>query len=624
MFWACDPALTTNIVNSYQVAGPVFAQALTSFFAAQCAIAGDHIWPADATEAVLQDPNYDFIVVGAGSAGSAVANRLSEISDWKVLLVEAGGNPTLATEIPQPYYSNMGTNEDWSYKSEPQEGACRAYKSKGCAWPRGKVLGGSSSINLMFYVRGNKADYDEWAADGNEGWSFEDVLPYFKKSENFLGEFDEEAKKYHSTGGYLKVSADRNMHKIEDMIIRAAVELGLKNLTDVNGDSQIGVMKSLTTTVGGTRFSTARAFLAPIKDRKNFHVIKNAIATKILFKPGTNIVSGVLLNKNGQDIAVNVKKEVIVSSGAINSPQLLLLSGIGPRKHLEDMNIEVKADLPVGENLQDHLFVPIFYTADGDNKEVSLPNIINTFVEYFLQNTGDLIDTSPHRIIAFENTTDPNSPASDMQYHYLVFPPKSYNLLDMFRKHGLSDEVHDKFRKMNENKYTMLVYNTLLKPKSAGTLLLRSKNPFDKPLLYADYYKDIEDLYTVIRAFRQHSLKLGETKAFKEGGWKLDWIELEACKNFDKNSDEFLECIAREITFSLYHPTSTVKMGADGDPTSVVDTQLRVRNVTGLRVMDASIMPSVIRGNTNAPSIMIGEKGADMVKKYWLHQHTEL
>lgn len=518
----------------------------------------------------------------------------------------------------------MGTSEDWSYQTEPQEGACRAYKSKGCAWPRGKVLGGSSSINLMFYVRGNKADYDEWAADGNEGWSFNDVLPYFKKSESFMGALDEEAKKYHNKGGYLNVAADQNMHKIEDMIIKAAVELGLKNLTDCNAESQIGVMKSFTTTKDGTRFSTARAFLSPIRNRKNLHVIKNAIATKILFEPGTNIVSGVLLNKQGKDIAVNVKKEVVVSAGAINSPQLLLLSGIGPRKHLEDLNIEVKADLPVGENLQDHLFVPVFYTAPGDKKDTTLPSIISTFVEYFLYNTGDLIDTSPHRIIAFENTTDPNSPASDMQYHYLIFPPSSYNLLDMFRKHGLSDEVHNKFRKMNEKKYTMLVYNTLLKPKSAGRLLLKSKNPFDKPLLYANYYEDIEDLYTILRAFKQHSLRLGETKAFKEAGFELEWIELDACKNYDKKSDEFLECIAREITFSLYHPTSTVKMGRDGDPTSVVDTKLRVRNVTGLRVMDASIMPSVIRGNTNAPSIMIGEKGADMIKQHWLHQHTEL
>lgn len=517
----------------------------------------------------------------------------------------------------------MGTSEDWAYKTTPQEGACRAYKAKGCAWPRGKALGGSSSINLMFYVRGNKADYDEWAADGNTGWGFEDVLPYFKKSENFLGADTTESRKYHGRGGYLSVSYDTNVHKFEDMLMRANVEIGIKNLTDVNADSQMGVMKSLTTTVNGTRFSTARAFLRPIKDRKNFHVIKNALATKILFKPGTNIVSGVMLNKNGQNIVVNVKKEVIVSAGAINSPQLLLLSGIGPKEHLEDMNIDVVADLPVGENLQDHLFVPTLYTGPKE-PSMTLTNIVETVYNHIMYNKGPLMDTSPQRIIAFVNTTNPSSPKSDMQYHYLIFPPGFIKMMDMFQKHGLSDEASKQFRDINEKQYTMFIYNTLLKPKSAGRLMLKSKNPFEHPLLYADYFKDPEDLRIVIESFKQHTLRYGDTKAFKEHGFKLDWIELEACKQYDKNTDDFLECYSRELTFSLYHPTSTCKMGPDGDKTAVVDTELKVRNVQGLRVIDASIMPSVVRGNTNAPSIMIGEKGADMIKKYWLPIHTEL
>ncbi|CAH0696828.1 unnamed protein product [Spodoptera exigua] len=624
MSWACDPALTSNIVNSYQTVGPLFMQTLQTFFAAQCALVGDYLWPADAIDKVLEDPYYDFIVVGAGSAGSAVAHRLSEVPEWKVLLVEAGGNPTLNTEIPHLFYNNMRSPQDWAYKTQPQDGACRSYTAKGCAWPRGKALGGSSSINFMFYVRGNKADFDEWAADGNYGWSYDDVLPYFIKSEKFTGVYNEQNKKYHNWEGNLNVAVDKQSHDFEHMIINAAVELGLKNSSDINGESQMGVMTSQTTTKDGTRFSTARAFLNPIKDRKNFHVIKHAQATKVLFVPGTNIVSGVMIHKDGKDIVVNVKKELILSAGAINSPHILLLSGIGPRKHLEDMKIEVKADLPVGENLQDHLFVPTFYTKPGDKNYYSIETIVKNFAQYVLEGTGPLINTSPNRVISFVNTTDPESPASDMQFHYFVLPPGVYNVLDIFQKHGLNDEAYTKFKKMNEDKFTLVIFNTLLKPKSAGKILLASKNPFEAPLLFADYYKDPEDMATVIRAMKQHSLRLGDTKALKEAGFKLDWLDIDACKKFDKNSDDYLDCISRELTFSLYHPTSTAKMGPDGDETSVVDPELRVRKVKGLRVIDASIMPSVVRGNTNAPSIMIGEKGADMIKKFWLNKHTEL
>ncbi|CAB3260875.1 unnamed protein product [Arctia plantaginis] len=386
----------------------------------------------------------------------------------------------------------------------------------------------------------------------------------------------------------------------------------------------MGVMTSQTTTKDGTRFSTARAFLSPIKDRKNFHVIKHAQATKVLFVPGTNIVSGVLVHKDGKDIAINVRKELILSAGALNSPHIMMLSGIGPRRHLEEMKIEVKADLPVGENLQDHLFVPTFYTKPGDKNYYSINNIVSAFTEYILNGTGPLVNTSPHRVISFINTTDPTSTASDMQFHYFVLPPGISNMLDIFHKHGLNDEAYTKFQEMNKEHYTLVIFNTLLKPKSAGKILLASKNPFEAPLFFADYYKDPEDMEIVIKSMKQHSLRLGETQALKKAGFKPAYLDIDACKKFDKNSDDYLDCISRELTFSLYHPTSTAKMGPDGDPTSVVDPELRVRKVKGLRVIDASIMPSVVRGNTNAPSIMIGEKGADMIKKTWLKQHTEL
>ncbi|XP_047999289.1 glucose dehydrogenase [FAD, quinone]-like [Leguminivora glycinivorella] len=623
--WACEPALTSTILGSYQAAGPLFVQALETFFAAHCALVGDHVWPADATDALLEDPNYDFIVVGAGSAGSVVANRLSEVPEWKVLLVEAGGNPTLGTEAPQLAYSNVGTTEDWNYRPEPQEGACRAYKGQQCTWPRGKTLGGCSSINFMFYIRGNKLDYNEWAADGNYGWDYDSILPYFKKSENFTGPIDDNNVKYHGTGGYLHVEKTP-IHPLESLILKAASETGIEVKEDLNTENQIGIAKSYTTTKNGIRQSTARAFLNPLKNRPNLHVVKNALATKVLFKPSSNIVNGIIIKKDGQDIVVKAKKEVILSGGAINSPHLLLLSGIGPQKHLKDVDIDVVADIPVGENLQEHVFSVIFFKAPTDENQsgfTSKENIVKHFSEFVLQQSGIFADVSPHLITAFVNTTDSAATSPDMQYHYLFFPPGINNVIDMFRKHNLNDEFCDYMADMNKENTILVVYSTVLQPKSKGRILLKSKNPQEHPLIYANFFDNYDDMRTLIKGMKQ-SMELGKTKAFKDAGFEIMWPKLKTCDRYVQGTDEYLECYARELTFSLYHPTSTTRMGPDNDKSAVVNPELKVRKIKGLRVIDASIMPKVLRGNTNAPTIMIGEKGADLIKKDWLHNHSEL
>lgn len=516
----------------------------------------------------------------------------------------------------------MKTQQDWAYRNQPQPNACRGYISKSCAWPRGKVLGGSSSINGMFYVRGNKADYNEWSENGNIGWSFDEVLPYFKKSENFtdLKNID---KKYHGTGGYLNVESTDNIHELEKMTLMAAKELGLDIITDFNGPKQIGIARTYSTTKSGVRHSTARAFLSPVKDRTNLHVMKQALVTKLLFAPDSNKVRGVIISKDGKEIEVNVNKEIIVSGGVINSAQLLLLSGIGPKEQLQKFKIDVKQDLPVGENLQDHVFVPILYSTPGSKEITSLPNIIGAFAEYVINQKGPLSDVSPHKAVDFMNTKDPNSSVPDIQHHYIALYPSQGNLLDIFEKHDLSEEIQTKFRQINDNKYVLIVYTVLLRPKSKGKLVLKSNDPTDHPLIYANYFDEDEDLETMIRGMR-HAIKLGETKTFKEAGFKLEWLEMEACKHHNKDSDDFLKCVAAELTFSLYHPVGTCKMGPSDDASAVVDPELKVRGVEGLRVADASIMPNIVRGNTNAPTIMIGEKLSDLVKKTWLDKHTEL
>ncbi|XP_068623662.1 glucose dehydrogenase [FAD, quinone]-like [Battus philenor] len=622
--WACDPVAAANILQSYQPAGSLFVHSLQSFLAAQCALSGPHLWPADATKAALEDPNYDFIVVGAGSAGSVVANRLSEVANWKVLLIEAGGDPNIGTEAPQLFYNNMKSPVDWRYKPEPQASACRGYIEKRCAWPRGKTLGGSSSINAMFYVRGNKLDYDEWAAAGNKGWSYDEVLEYFKKSENYSGPWSDSTKQYHGKDGYLHIQKGKEIHPLEEVIINAVTELGVKHLDEVNGPNQMGIVQSQQTIKDGIRHSTARAFLSPIKDRENLHVMKNAYVTKILFYPESTKVSGVLVKKNDIEIEIRARKEVIVSAGSINTPQLLLLSGIGPREHLQSLDIEVKADLPVGEHLEDHVFIPTIYAAPTNQGFVTIDKIITYFNEYMLTNKGVLSDVIPHRLIAFVNQSDPLSVSPEVQYHYLVLPPRLYNMVDIFAKHEVNEEIHRKFVKLNEDHIVILMYNVLLKPKSKGRIILKSKNPDDYPLIYANYFHEPEDLEVLIKNAKKFALPLENTKAFKSAGFKLNWLDIDECRDFEKNSDELLACVAKVLTFSLYHPTGTARMGPDGDDKAVVDPKLRVRKVQGLRVIDASIMPSIVRANTNAPTIMIGEKGASMIKEFWLRDNTEL
>ncbi|KAI5636589.1 GMC oxidoreductase domain-containing protein [Phthorimaea operculella] len=611
-----DSVWPADAVNKVQ---QVFTSALQAFLAVQCALVGDAVWPADTGDKVQQDPNYDFIVVGAGSAGAVVANRLSEVPHWKVLLIEAGGNPNMGTESPQISFNNFNSEVDWAYKPEPQAHACKSYVDGRCAFPRGKVLGGSSSINGLFYVRGNKLDFDEWAAAGNPGWSYEEVLPYFKKSENYTGpQLSRDLKRYHSTEGYLSVDCPSAASDFEKMVLAAASQIGIKSLPDFHGADQMGVSKSCTTSKDGVRHSTARAFLAPFKDRANLHVLKNAHVTKLVFKDNTNRVTGVLVHKDGKEFAVNAKKEVILSAGAINSPQLLMLSGIGPKEHLESLGIEVKADLQIGENLQDHPYLAIYYAIPADKSATSTPTIVQAFIDYLLTRQGLFNSTSPLRVISFLNTTDPAATSPDIQFHHLFFPANIANFIDYYGLHGFKDDFRKKFQELSENHLVFFVCPVLLHPKSRGKIELKSTDPFEAPKIIANFFEEPEDIATMIRGIKQYALKLGDTDALKSQGFQLQWLDIDNCNNFDKNSDEFLQCWLEHNTVSLYHQTSTVKMGPESDETAVVNHELKVRNVDRLRVIDASIMPVITRGNTNAATIMIGEKGADLIKSSWL------
>ncbi|CAG5052990.1 unnamed protein product [Parnassius apollo] len=592
MSWSCDPHFVSTVIQEYAGAEPT---------------------PSDIMK--MANTTYDFIIVGAGTAGAVVANRLSEESNWSILLLEAGGNPTLGTEIPSLYMNNYGTDVDWNFRTDSQENACLNYKDQKCYWPRGKVLGGTSSINGMFYVRGNKQDYDDWSSISPD-WGYDSVLEYFKKSEKL--ELKDRYKndidmKYHGTDGYLNVEYDSNIHPIEQILINANTELGSNILDDINGDAQIGVGKAFTIVKNGQRQSTSSAFLKPIKDRHNLHVLTNVYVDKIVFENFTAKGVKVIL-KNKLSATFTADKEIILSAGTINSPVILLKSGLGPNGNNNIDKEQIKFGLPIGENLQDHIYAPIFYKVRSVEESNSLENIFKVYYQYITEQKGPLSSLSPHMVISFINTTYSKSVTPDIQNHFIVAYPNQSNFVDIFGKHHLSRQFYNSFVELNKENLIIMVFVALLRPKSKGVIELNTSNNMAR--IKANYLINSDDLDTLIRGMK-HAIKLEKTDAFKKAGLKLHWFEIDACTNLDKKSDDFLKCIAMHLTGTLYHAVGTNKMGLKDDSSSVVDERLKVKFVRNLRVIDASIMPDIVRGNTMAPVIMIAEKGSDYIKNDW-------
>ncbi|KAI5632655.1 GMC oxidoreductase domain-containing protein [Phthorimaea operculella] len=557
--------------------------------------------------------DYDFIVVGAGSAGCVVANRLTEIDQWKVLLLEAGPEQPDVSRVPAFTGALLGSNIDWNYQTEPNGKSCLARPGQRCDWPRGKTMGGSSSVNDMVYVRGNKLDYDNWAAMGNEGWSYKDVLPFFKKSENNLN-MERLNRKYHGVHGEQPIARFPYIDQPSIMLTEAFYEGGLPIL-DFNGEEQQGTMQAQAFSEDGERVSTNTAFIEPIRhERENLVVKPDSEAVQILFDNHKRAY-GIKYVRNGKTHLATAKKDIIISSGAINSPKLLLLSGIGPKKQLEDLHIPLVQDLPVGENLHDHVTFSGIDIAlpNRTATTVSHPEIIESVKEFkhLEYKRGPLSANGPSNSLAFLKT-NPNLPAPDIQYQFDNVNWKEY-YSETFRVEQLQI-----FPTCYYDAVTPRIMN--LVPKSRGKLVLNPKNPQGKPLLQPNYFGDPTDLMPLIKGAR-FIYSLENTHAFKSRGAKFVKEPLGVCRNLVWGTDEYTECLARSYTYTTYHPVGTCKMGPNWDRTAVVDPRLRVYGVSGLRVIDSSIMPVVTRGNTNAPSIMIGERGVELVKEDWLHNY---
>ncbi len=531
--------------------------------------------------------SFDYIIIGAGSAGCVLANRLTEDGTSRVLLLEAGGKDTsMMIHIPVGYAQTLKDPKvNWMYETEPDPNT----GNRAHMWPRGKVLGGSSSINGLLYIRGQQADYDGWRQLGCTGWSWEDVEPYFRKSQHQ----ERDGLDGHGKGGPLNVSDVTQRHPVSDACITAGRQLGLPEHDDVNGSEQEGITYYQLTVKNGRRWSAAAAYLNPAKSRSNLIIEARALASRVIFE-GKRAV-GVEYVQNGETKTARAEGEVILSGGAINTPQVLELSGIGQTERLKAAGIDVvAASKGVGENLQDHYVVGLRYRLKPGvvsiNELTRGTKFLGEVFKYVTQRKG-LLTLSAAHIAAFVKTR-PELSGPDVQYHILPASMDAEKLategsMELEREPGLT------------------IAPCQLRPESRGSVHIKSSDPATHPSIIPNYLDVALDQQTIVAGLNW-GRQLAEQPALAE------FIDHELAPGPDVKTDDDMLEFARQSGSTIYHPVGTAKMGADDR--SVVDPQLRVIGVEGLRVVDASIMPRLISGNTNAPTIMVAEKAADMIK----------
>ncbi|MEX0591301.1 MAG: GMC family oxidoreductase N-terminal domain-containing protein [Xanthobacteraceae bacterium] len=527
---------------------------------------------------------FDYIVVGAGSAGCLLANRLSADPGNRVLLLEAGGNDNwIWFRIPAGFmYTNGDPRADWCFMSEPEPGL----DGRRMPCPRGKVIGGSSSINAMVYMRGQAGDYDHWRQLGLVGWGWDDVLPYFRKHEDHFG--GESA--YHGAGGELRVDPQRVDYRMNKAFAQAMEQAGIRTTKEFNAGETDGAGLVEVTQKNGSRMSAARAFLKPVLFRSNLQLEKGVLCERVLFEGRR--ASGVQYRRNGISRTARARGEVILSAGSIGSAQLLLLSGVGPAVHLAEKGVALVLDKPgVGENFHDHLQYPQRYSIDGggtlNSRYHSLPGRAWIAIEYALFRRGPLT-MSPSQLAVYLRS-GPDQDRPNLALYPIAYARESAASKNLMRGSAITFSICD------------------LRPTSRGTLRLKSADPARHPSLRFNYLSTDRDERVAVEALRlvkkivaQPAIAQFNPKQVTEGVVPGD------------DDAAFLQT-AKNIAFTIFHPVGSAKMGLPSDPLAVVDARLRVIGADGLRVVDASVMPAVTSGNTNAPTTMIAEKASEMI-----------
>jgi choline dehydrogenase len=532
----------------------------------------------------MQDQEFDYVVVGGGAGGCVVASRLSEDPGVSVCLLEAGGSDSSAfIQAPLGFAATAALGiHNWNFNTTPQSGlnGRRGFQ------PRGKVMGGSSSVNAMVYTRGNRLDYDNWAAQGNPGWSYEEILPLFKRAENSecFG-----ADAYHGIGGPLNVSYLRSPSPINQAFLEACEKQGLPQTKDYNGATQFGCAPAQVTQKNGERCSAAKAYITPHLDRPNLTVITQAHTQRILLE-GKRAVGAEFL-RNGESAKVRARREVILSGGAYGSPQLLMLSGIGPAAHLQELGIPVVQDLPgVGQNLHDHVTAVLIYRTQRKESTFGfsfsgLVQIVRSIFEWRNKRSG-IVTSNVAESQAFM-LADKTEDAPDIQL-------------------ALCTGIVDDHTRKNHLGHGYTLHVTLMRPKSRGSVRLQSANAKDAPLIDPQFLTDPRDMASLIKG-SQMGYDIMQEHAFAPYRGNMLYP-------FERNNPTQIEQFLRDHADTEYHPCSTCKMGPSSDSMAVVDSSLRVYGMESLRVVDASIMPQLVSGNTNAPTIMIAEKAVDMIR----------